>query len=369
MDKNKQNIETDSENENPFADEFDSGEVVNRETEHPSNPFDTNVFDRKNVANKDPQEMTSDEEEPLERDFDDEPIDLPREEEGKENFGKDIIREMGLGDFIERDEQPRLRSKYKPEYGTDKTKIEDDFDRLRAAFKDYSEFPDISGENTQAIHDNLVPEERLEISRKRVEIMDDPELSAKDKDKRSTVIVNRSDEGSIDYLEVFCNCGERTVIKFEYGDFEPSEAPEVQHQEGDSNLREGEYERKKSEIEREIEGIENEINKLESEIQEKTKELDVDSDELDDMVAARIDSSAKALLEENDDEKESDKEVDDLEREIDRLDEETRQIDAGDEEIPQDATGDEENEDTNEKNEDLKSDFLDNFDGEQAGEK
>lgn len=106
------------------------------------------------------------------------------------------------------------------EYKTQKTKLEIENqpheEYLKENFKDFLTVPKISGTNSHQNHNNLIPSNQLNTGDSYTEIAADP--TTEDISHPSTVEINRNENGEIESIVVYCKCGERTMIKFDYDD-------------------------------------------------------------------------------------------------------------------------------------------------------
>ncbi len=96
---------------------------------------------------------------------------------------------------------------------------------LRSKFKDFIELPTISGNAGNSTHGNLIPSELVKKSGRKLQISDEPPFSDIE-EKASSVVVNRNEYGEIESIEVYCKCGERTIIRLDYVDEEDPELTE-----------------------------------------------------------------------------------------------------------------------------------------------
>lgn len=228
-----QQEETSSVEENPFPEEFNSEDVVNREEEvDEDNPF-AEEFSDKDVINKDSLEqkrtpplsaedieklIAYDEQKRKQKDFKSS-IDLKSTgmispEAILERFN---LTESELFEALSLAEDDRLKSVFKDSYKLDK---EDEIARelyVRGHFKDFLQIPKIAGSNKHDSQSNIIKAESISKNTKKVEITDDPNFQD-NRHSTTSVIVNRDEEGELESIEVFCKCGERTLIKFDYFD-------------------------------------------------------------------------------------------------------------------------------------------------------
>ncbi len=225
--------ETNPLGENPFPEEFDSKDVVNREEEvDENNPF-AKEFSAKDVINKDslqkkrtppltPEDIEKliayDEQKRLQKRFSS-TVDLKSSgmispETILERFN---LTESELFEALSLAEDKRLKSIFKESYKLDK---EDEIARemyTRGHFKDFLQIPKITGSKPKEDQSNVIKAESISQKTKKIEISDDPNFQD-NRHSTTSVIVNRDEEGELESIEVFCKCGERTLIKFDYFD-------------------------------------------------------------------------------------------------------------------------------------------------------
>ncbi len=225
--------ETNPLGENPFPEEFDSKDVVNREEEvDENNPF-AKEFSAKDVINKDslqkkrtppltPEDIEKliayDEQKRLQKRFSS-TVDLKASgmispETILERFN---LTESELFEALSLAEDQRLKSIFRESYKLDK---EDEIARemyTRGHFKDFLQIPKITGSKPKEDQSNVIKAESISQKTKKIEISDDPNFQD-NRHSTTSVIVNRDEDGELESIEVFCKCGERTMIKFDYFD-------------------------------------------------------------------------------------------------------------------------------------------------------
>ncbi len=98
-----------------------------------------------------------------------------------------------------------------------KTPEEEIEEYLLNNFKDFIVAPHISGIKHKAGTNNFIPLENIKAEGKTVEIAD-KHTTGPSGLHQSTVMINRTEDGEVESIEVICKCGERTLIKFDYID-------------------------------------------------------------------------------------------------------------------------------------------------------
>lgn len=99
------------------------------------------------------------------------------------------------------------------------SEIADEFensDILNDDFLDFIELPRISGDEKNMLGKNLISGEFIHSSNKRVEISDNH--SEEENEHSTSIEINRSENGDIESISVYCKCGEITNIRFDYED-------------------------------------------------------------------------------------------------------------------------------------------------------
>ncbi len=90
------------------------------------------------------------------------------------------------------------------------------FEQRKISFLDYVSANVISGNKVKKYSDTYIPEEFVpDVEPKKLEIIDLNSFAGKEI-KKTSVLINRDENGEIDSLEVLCKCGERTLIKFDF---------------------------------------------------------------------------------------------------------------------------------------------------------
>jgi hypothetical protein len=133
-----------------------------------------------------------------------------------------IDEEFNKMDIIENspDDEYSIRNEEK------KTKAVND------SFVDFNKYPKITGSEKEYIHGNLVPEQNIdEKNNTVVELSNSPNFDEHTHND-SVIEINRTEDGDILSIVVYCTCGEKTVINFDYYD------PDDDDDESDAKLTE-----------------------------------------------------------------------------------------------------------------------------------
>jgi hypothetical protein len=134
-----------------------------------------------------------------------------------------IITQNELESLLKLEDDDRKKTKFQTIIQSEDQDVEE---YLQEKFKDFIVYPKISGTSDSTIEHNLIPGEFVEKSDRKIEITDDP---ATIEDEHMTSIeIDRDENGDIESITVFCKCGERTYIKFDFDDSEENEAVMLQ---------------------------------------------------------------------------------------------------------------------------------------------
>lgn len=136
-----------------------------------------------------------------------------------------IITQNELDTLLKLEDDDRKKTKFERIIQSDDQNVED---YLQEKFKDYIVYPKMSGTTESLPEQNLIPGEYIENSDKHVEITDDPNTI--ENEHRTSIEIDRDENGDIESITVFCKCGERTFIKFDYDDTDENESVELQSQ-------------------------------------------------------------------------------------------------------------------------------------------
>lgn len=217
----------------PFGEEFDESDVVNR-GDLTMDFFEE--FDKKDVVNpKNKQNESLISKELLADIVSDGENLIVRELEEKEEFfgvikkheidsGAVTISEINhTNDALAFDVKPNIEEDFnqktpikQPAKYKDELRPEEEIEQyLLENFRDFMALPKVSGTFTKSIEHNLIPKDIVYKTGKTIEIADNLAVSKEDLHNTS-VIINRDEAGELESLEVICKCGERTMIKFDY---------------------------------------------------------------------------------------------------------------------------------------------------------
>lgn len=86
--------------------------------------------------------------------------------------------------------------------------------RKKDSFQDYLKLPKISGRERKFESNKHIPAEAIKERLKKIEIIDDP-VDSHQHDK-TLVEINRDEFGEIESISIYCKCGEKTLIEFDY---------------------------------------------------------------------------------------------------------------------------------------------------------
>jgi len=141
-------------------------------------------------------------------------------DEIKKRLINDFDLDLLLDNIVNMNDETRLNKKFLHEYG-DVNEIElDDEKRLQGNFRDYLVLPKISGMVEGLDTNNIIPEQKAKFRGEKVEISDDP-ITDEHNGKSSTIMINRTENGDVESIEVYCSCGEKTLVKFDIEEDNP----------------------------------------------------------------------------------------------------------------------------------------------------
>ncbi|MBS4001534.1 MAG: hypothetical protein KGZ71_13740 [Desulfobulbaceae bacterium] len=96
---------------------------------------------------------------------------------------------------------------------------------LNKHFHDFLQLPKLSGIDKFGLEKKFIPKEKIKDKNKRVEITDD--TSFDEVTHSSTIEIIRSAEGDIENIVVYCKCGEKTLIRFDYDEKTDAEQTQI----------------------------------------------------------------------------------------------------------------------------------------------
>lgn len=180
IDHNEDNHLTD---DDPFAFEFNTEDVINRE-----------------------EEITD----PFAPDFNESKI-------NKKHNKKAFITEEDLEQILNYKDSSRKDRLFDARIAKEASSVPIQTDDLHQHFSDFIVLPKISGTNNKIPNSMRLPSDYVKSRGDKVEIADDPSMD-ESTDNPASVIVNRDQYGEVESIEVLCKCGERTFIKFDFAE-------------------------------------------------------------------------------------------------------------------------------------------------------
>ncbi|MCL2039535.1 MAG: hypothetical protein FWG85_03795 [Bacteroidetes bacterium] len=94
-------------------------------------------------------------------------------------------------------------------------------DFLQENFKDYLLVKKISGKSDTKHSQKILPKEKINENNEKIEVSDFYSERSTHQHKTS-LIINRNEDSEIESIEVYCKCGEKTIIKFQEKDIASS---------------------------------------------------------------------------------------------------------------------------------------------------
>ncbi len=164
---------------NPFEEEFDSNDVINKQELG------------SNISKKG----------------------LEKERRTDPEFNTKGFNQKDIDQLVNYDQERRKSISFKPELNDSIDVSEKHEEKLENEFRDFLVYPRISGNSHLRGNRSLIPSSNVVKSQKMVEIVDAPKT--KSKHNPATILVNRDETGDIDNIEIVCNCGDRILFKFD----------------------------------------------------------------------------------------------------------------------------------------------------------
>jgi hypothetical protein len=152
-------------------------------------------------------------------------------------------------DFINYDNEKRKKQDFRLEYEQSK-EILDREKRLQDNFKDFLIARKISGKESFSQYKSRLPKNILLDSGGTVQIEDEPDLKEHDEADAARVVINRDENDVIKNIVVYCSCGRKTKIEFDYDTFSKSD---IEKEKQDSILDFDRYIKNKEEMDIEFE--------------------------------------------------------------------------------------------------------------------
>lgn len=185
--------------ENPFAEEFDPKDVVNKKTPKKKEIPQSEIVKSPNIDVDTLGNYNEDE---------------VKEKKFALDFNKDNVKDVDLDSLDNYNEEEVREKNFHFEYEADDFTEEEE--RLQDGFKDFLVARKISGREHGFADANRIPVDKLVQKGEIVEINDDPRIEDEAKHNASTVVVHRNEDGEIVYLDVICSCGRNTLIKLDF---------------------------------------------------------------------------------------------------------------------------------------------------------
>lgn len=135
-------------------------------------------------------------------------------------YSKNIKKIQHLDDEIEHKEKITKKQEITTQRNSEKEEPSEiaeynkESKRKRDSFQDYLKLPKISGRERKYESGKHIPAEAIKERLKKIEIIDDP-VDNHQHDK-TLVEINRDENGEIESIVIYCKCGEKTMIEFDY---------------------------------------------------------------------------------------------------------------------------------------------------------
>lgn len=186
-----------------------------------------NVIDNDNFeemyeeSRKDPAKNQDPVFDPFKEEFDSENI-INRDEE-KTVYKKEDIEELKkkkveVEDIITYSDDERKKNSFNELFQKHpNADIEDNLDRIRKSFKDFLNAPKISGKVPGFSSKKALPSNVIKNSGQKVTIIDKWQDKHNENDN-STVVMHKNPDGEILSIEIICSCGKKTLVEIDYSD-------------------------------------------------------------------------------------------------------------------------------------------------------
>ncbi len=157
---------------------------------------------------------------PFEEEFDREDVVNRYNQDDEDNNKKSTknSKEVDIDSLLKYSEEDYLNRKFKDEFSNDNftDSPTDEELLLKKNFKDFLILPHISGKNTGVTSTNRIPGENVRNDSGYIEISDEIPDESNHNSGSSTMLINRNSRNEITSIEILCKCGERTVINLDY---------------------------------------------------------------------------------------------------------------------------------------------------------
>lgn len=198
--------------ENPFPEEFDPKDVVNKKPKtEPKPKIDVDTLDNYNEESVKDEKFS---------------YDFNKAEADKNNIANDPAK-FDLDTLDNYNEEDVQQKHFHFEYESEDFTEEDE--RLQQGFKDFLIARKISGREHGYADANRIPGDKLIQHGEIVEINDDPRIEDEATHNASTVVVHRNEAGEIVFLDVICSCGRNTLIKLDFENTIEKDDVELSH--------------------------------------------------------------------------------------------------------------------------------------------
>ncbi len=139
-------------------------------------------------------------------------------DENNDKTSPNNSKEINIDVLLKYSEEDYLTRKFKDEFSNDSitsTPTDEEL-LLKKNFKDFLILPNISGKLSGIANSNRIPSENVKQDTGFIEISDDMPDETNHNSGNSTMLINRNSRNEITSIEILCKCGERTVINLDY---------------------------------------------------------------------------------------------------------------------------------------------------------
>lgn len=195
------------EEDNPFGEQFDKDDLVvslsDDELKKKDEPFiDFNFEDEKQTIDYRSEEEI-------------EELQSRESADGNESAPRGPKR-LELDDIMNYNEDLHQKKAFKFDFGLSEENTPEE-EKRQKDFRDIIEYRRISGRTRGLKQPNVIPISNIINNNDSVEIQDVHGFSVEENPHTSQIITHLNDNGEINVIEVLCNCGNRTLIRLDYG--------------------------------------------------------------------------------------------------------------------------------------------------------
>jgi len=127
---------------------------------------------------------------------------------------KKFFTEEDIENIVSYPDERRMDKGFISKFGDSVRSVEVTPDNPHLSFKDFIIAPKIAGNRHSISDKKRIPFDLVEETGTSIEIIDDHKPN-KDEKHLTNILIHRDVEGDVEFIEINCKCGERTLLKFE----------------------------------------------------------------------------------------------------------------------------------------------------------